>query len=221
MEMKGATDVMCDNSSQKDLEHEVMPNVYLLERTDQITELHTILMDKQTSHSEFVFYADRLIRLLVEEALNRLPYKEIEVQTPANVRYKGIAFCRGNCGVSICRSGEAMERALRQCCRSVRIGKMVIGDNAKLLYARLMTDIMNRRVLLLHPLLSAGVAVNKAISVLKDNGVPVKNILLLCLFATPSGIKQVMSQHSEVSILTSDINTLVPFWFTTKYFGTD
>ncbi|VDK45804.1 unnamed protein product, partial [Gongylonema pulchrum] len=80
---------------------------------------------RDTDHSDFVFYADRLIRLVIEEGLNRLPYTNVVVETPAGVPYEGIAFCRGNCGVSICRSGEAMEQALRQCCRSIRIGKML------------------------------------------------------------------------------------------------
>ncbi|KAL3998497.1 Uracil phosphoribosyltransferase family protein [Acanthocheilonema viteae] len=198
-----------------------MENVYVLERTDQIIELETIIMDRETSHSDFVFYVDRLIRLVVEEGLNRLPYTNIEIETPAHVKYKGIAFCRGNCGVSICRGGEAMEKALRQCCRSVRIGKMLVGDDTRLLYARLMPDIKHRRVLLLYPLLSTGATVIKAVSVLVENGVIEENILLLTLFAAPAGIKQVISQFPKISILTSDINPLIPFWFTTKYFGTD
>ncbi|VDK78422.1 unnamed protein product [Gongylonema pulchrum] len=75
---------------------------------------------RDTDHSDFVFYADRLIRLVIEEGLNRLPYTNVVVETPAGVPYEGIAFCRGNCGVSICRSGEAMEQALRQCCRLMK-----------------------------------------------------------------------------------------------------
>lgn len=198
-----------------------MENVHLLERTDQIIELQTIIRDRDTDHSDFVFYADRLIRLVVEEGLNRLPYTDMDVETPAGVIYHGIAFCRGNCGVSICRSGEAMEQALRQCCRSIRIGKMLVGDDMRLLYARLMPDIKYRRVLLLYPLLSTGTTVIKALSVLVENGVKEENVLLLTLFATPASIQQVMGHFPNISILTSEINPHIPFWFTTKYFGTD
>uniref|UniRef100_F1L887 Uracil phosphoribosyltransferase n=1 Tax=Ascaris suum TaxID=6253 RepID=F1L887_ASCSU len=134
----------------------VLPdNVYLLEPTDQVIELQTILMDRETDHSDFVFYADRLMRLVIEEGLNRLPYTNVTVETPTGYVYEGIAFARGNCGVSISRSGEAMEHALRQCCRSIRIGKMLLAEDTRLLYARLMPDIAQRRVLLLYPLLSA------------------------------------------------------------------
>lgn len=46
--------------------------------------------------------------------------------TPNGVEYKGLAFQKGSCGVSIIRSGEAMEQGLRDCCRSIRIGKILI-----------------------------------------------------------------------------------------------
>ncbi|VDM38004.1 unnamed protein product [Toxocara canis] len=156
-----------------------------------------------------------------QEGLNRLPYTSVTVETPTRFPYEGIAFARGNCGVSISRSGEAMEHALRQCCRSIRIGKMLLADDTRLLYARLMPDIAQRRVLLLYPLLSSGRTVIKAVSVLVENNVLEGNILLLTLFSTPSSIKKIMSQFPAMSILTSDINACIPYHFATKYFGTD
>ncbi|KAK3747264.1 hypothetical protein QZH41_009621 [Actinostola sp. cb2023] len=51
-----------------------------------------------------IFYADRLIRLVVEEALNNLPYEKTTVRTPTGSEYEGLSFMRGNCGVSIMRS---------------------------------------------------------------------------------------------------------------------
>ena len=32
-------------------------------------------------------------------------------------RYVGVEFCSGLCGVSVVRSGESMETALRECCQ--------------------------------------------------------------------------------------------------------
>ncbi|MFH4978584.1 hypothetical protein AB6A40_005293 [Gnathostoma spinigerum] len=107
----------CKEVRIEDSAYRLPENAVLLERTNQIIELQTILRDKNTDHSEFVFYADRLMRAVIEEGLNRLPYTKCMVVTPTGYKYDGIAFNRGNCGVSICRSGEAMEQALRQCCR--------------------------------------------------------------------------------------------------------
>ena len=49
--------------------------------------------------------------------------------TPNGEKYEGLAFQKGSCGVSIIRSGEAMEQGLRDCCRSIRIGKILIQVN--------------------------------------------------------------------------------------------
>ena len=53
------------------------------------------------------------IRLVIEESLNQLPYSPCTVVTPIGFPYDGLQFEKGNCGVSIVRSGEAMEQVLK------------------------------------------------------------------------------------------------------------
>uniref|UniRef100_A0A0N5B1C5 Uracil phosphoribosyltransferase homolog n=1 Tax=Syphacia muris TaxID=451379 RepID=A0A0N5B1C5_9BILA len=203
-------------------DNDVLPkNISVIEQTNQVIELQTIIHDRNTCHSDFVFYANRLMRLVIEEGLNRLPYTDVTVRTPDGYSYTGIAFKKGNCGVSVCRSGEAMEQALRQCCRSIRIGKMLLDDDQRLLYARLIPDVRERRVLLLYPLISTGNIVMKAISVLVENGVKEENILILTLFTTPLSLKEIVHCFPKVAILTSSNSPLIPYHFATKYFGTD
>lgn len=55
-----------------------------------------------------------------------MPVVQKNVLTPTDAEYNGIAFEGRICGVSIMRAGEAMEQGLRECCRSVRIGKILI-----------------------------------------------------------------------------------------------
>ncbi|XP_048175349.1 uracil phosphoribosyltransferase homolog isoform X2 [Corvus hawaiiensis] len=81
------------------------PQLKLLPMNDQLRELQTIIRDKKSSRGDFVFSADRLIRLVVEEGLNQLPYTECTVTTPTGHKYEGVRFEKGNCGVSIMRSG--------------------------------------------------------------------------------------------------------------------
>jgi len=52
------------------------------------------------------------IRLVVEESLNQLPFSKCVVTTPTGAQYQGLKYQKGNCGVSIVRSGEAMEQVL-------------------------------------------------------------------------------------------------------------
>ena len=52
-----------------------------------------------------------------------------------------------------------MEQGLRDCCRSIRIGKILIQtdhdtEQAKVFYAKFPPDITERQVLLLYPIMS-------------------------------------------------------------------
>ena len=44
--------------------------------------MHTILRDKTTTKNNFVFYANRLNRLVIENVLGHLPFVEKTVITP-------------------------------------------------------------------------------------------------------------------------------------------
>lgn len=44
--------------------------------------MHTLIRDKNTTKHDFVFYADRLNRLVVEHGLGHLPFTEKQVITP-------------------------------------------------------------------------------------------------------------------------------------------
>lgn len=101
-------------------------NLHMLPSTFQIRGMHTKIRNAETSKDEFIFMADRLIRLVVEYALGLLPYHEHTVTTPTSAPYQGIAFTRKLCGVSIIRSGESMESALRTCCKGIDIGKILV-----------------------------------------------------------------------------------------------
>ncbi|XP_025070231.1 uracil phosphoribosyltransferase homolog [Alligator sinensis] len=166
------------------------------------------------------------IRLVVEEGLNQLPYTECTVTTPTGYKYEGVKFEKGNCGVSIMRSGEAMEQGLRDCCRSIRIGKILIQSDeetqrAKVYYAKFPPDIYRRKVLLMYPILSTGNTVIEAVKVLIEHGVQPSVIILLSLFSTPHGAKSIIQEFPEITILTTEVHPVAPTHFGQKYFGTD
>ncbi|XP_002763064.1 uracil phosphoribosyltransferase homolog isoform X1 [Callithrix jacchus] len=209
-----------------ELSRQIGAQLKLLPMNDQIRELQTIIRDKTASRGDFMFSADRLIRLVVEEGLNQLPYKECMVTTPTGYKYEGVKFEKGNCGVSIMRSGEAMEQGLRDCCRSIRIGKILIQSDeetqrAKVYYAKFPPDIYRRKVLLMYPILSTGNTVIEAVKVLIEHGVQPSVIILLSLFSTPHGAKSIIQEFPEITILTTEVHPVAPTHFGQKYFGTD
>ncbi|KAL5365449.1 uracil phosphoribosyltransferase-domain-containing protein [Aspergillus floccosus] len=186
-------------------------NVHVLPQTPQLIALLTMIRDKRTGRADFIFYSNRIIRLLVEEGLNHLPVVEQPVTTPVGRNYLGVKFEGKICGVSIMRAGEAMEQGLRDCCRSVRIGKILIQRDEetcmpKLFYEKLPGDIANRWVLLLDPMFATGGSATLAVEVLKQKGVPEDRILFLNLIASPSGVADFAKRFPKLRIVTAFID---------------
>lgn len=56
--------------------------------------------------------------------------KDVTVETPQGVLYSGKRGATDKiCGVSILRAGETMEQAVRDVCKDIRIGKILIQTN--------------------------------------------------------------------------------------------
>jgi uracil phosphoribosyltransferase len=187
------------------------PSVFTLAPTAQLEALYTIIRDKDTSRGDFLFYSDRIIRLLVEEGLNHLPVVPKTVQTPTGATYEGVGFEGKICGVSILRAGEAMEAGLREVCRSVRIGKILIQRDEetalpKLFYSKFPQDIASRYVLLLDPMLATGGSAMKAVEVLMENGVPEERIIFINLISSPEGLKAFCTRYPLVRVITGWID---------------
>ncbi|KAM7509798.1 hypothetical protein LguiB_008673 [Lonicera macranthoides] len=223
----------------------IYPNVYVIQSTFQIRGMHTLIRDREISKHDFVFYSDRLIRLVVEHGLGHLPFTEMQVVTPTGSVYTGdqyileLTFAR-NCVESplfegeFTVSGESMENALRACCKGIKIGKILIhrdGDNGKqLIYEKLPKDISERHVLLLDPVLATGNSANQAIELLIQKGVPESYIIFLNLISAPEGIHCVSKRFPSLKIVTSEIDValneefrVIPGMgeFGDRYFGTD
>ncbi|KAJ1946711.1 hypothetical protein GGF37_000995 [Kickxella alabastrina] len=211
------------------------PRLHQLPQTKQLKALMTIIRDQTTSRGDFVFYSDRVIRLLVEEGLNHLPVVNKEVITPMGMPFQGVSFEGRICGVSIMRAGESMEQGLRDVCTSVRIGKVLIQRDestaqAKMYYSKLPKDISNRWVLLLDPMLATGGSAVKCIETLLEAGVKEDRILFINLICSPEGVLAMLEQFPKLQIITAEIDESMDVQkyilpglgdFGDRYFGTE
>lgn len=209
--------------------------VVLLRQTDQLRALHTIVRDRTASRADFVFYSERIIRMLLEEGLGLLPFAPREVRTPAGAVYHGLGFAPDVVGVPIVRAGESMEGGLRAVCRGVRIGKVLIQRDRTTKLPRvggawLPPDIAGRPVLLLDPMLATGGTAVAAIALLRDAGVAEEDIVFVTLISVAEGIDAVHARFPRVRIVTSAIEErlnenayMIPGMgdFGDRFFGTD
>lgn len=192
----------------------IYTNLEVIPSNFQIRGMHTIIRDATTDSVDFIFYADRLLRLVVEAGLGHLPFKEKTVVTPTDNLYVGVEFAKKLCGVSIVRSGESMENALRACCKGIKIGKILVhrtGDRLvngekELIYEKLPVDIAERYVLLMDPILGTGASAARAVQVLLEKGVSEGKILFLTLVAAPEGIHALCRRFPGMKVITSEID---------------
>lgn len=169
-------------------------------------------------------------------ALNFLPVSPVTVTTPVDgAVHEGVAFSGKILGVSVVRAGEAMEPALRSCCRAARVGKILIQrDEATaapaLYFAKLPDDVASRHVLLLDPMLATGGSARLATAALVDAGVAEDKIIFVSVLASRAGLRAYCGAYPRVCVVTAEVDAalngnkfIVPGVgdFGDRYFGTD
>ncbi|TRY67566.1 hypothetical protein TCAL_02306 [Tigriopus californicus] len=172
--------------------------------------------NKNTKGRDYVIYADRLMRILAEEAICRLPHVlDAEIETPCGTVTGPIDVEKDKlCVVSIVRSGDILQEAVRQLEPGVAIGKILIQRDEKhkdkipiLYYKKLPKNISECTVMLVDPMLATAGSATMAIRVLVENGVEPKNIMFLNLICAPEGLNTLNEHFPEIKIITGAIDT--------------
>lgn len=210
------------------------PNLTVLPPSGQVRGLMTIIRNQQTRRNDFIFYSDRLTRLLVEKSLELLPVFPKTVDTPLGIPYEGVGFEGKICAVSIMRAGESMEKPVREVCKKIRVGKILIQRDettAKpiVFYSKLPDDIGRRWVFLLDPMLATGGSAGEAIRILLEAGVREDHLIFINLLACPEGLRNIFASYPSVRVVTGAVDKglndkayIVPGLgdFGDRYFGT-
>ncbi|EPY26940.1 uracil phosphoribosyltransferase [Strigomonas culicis] len=109
-----------------------------------------------------------------------------------------------------------MERVLREMCRGVRIGKILVQRDEKsedkspderYNYSKMPKDVSSRHVLLMDPMIATGGSAIKATEILTQQyAVPEENIIFLNLVAAPEGIRRYLTRFPRVQFITAAID---------------
>eukprot|EP00405_Crypthecodinium_cohnii_P053754 CAMPEP_0206597648 /NCGR_PEP_ID=MMETSP0325_2-20121206/44221_1 /ASSEMBLY_ACC=CAM_ASM_000347 /TAXON_ID=2866 /ORGANISM="Crypthecodinium cohnii, Strain Seligo" /LENGTH=482 /DNA_ID=CAMNT_0054108593 /DNA_START=38 /DNA_END=1482 /DNA_ORIENTATION=- len=190
---------------------EVFPQLHIMQPSSQTRGLHTMIRDARTCREDFVFYSERLMRIVMETALGMLPFEnERNVITPTGHMYQGVGFSAKICGVSVIPSGEAMEGALRDCLRGVRIGKILVERSGNVGYWQMPTDISDRHILLMEPVLATGSSMLAAIKFLVEKqGVAEAKLVVVSLLSSLQAIKRICMAYPLVRVVVSEMDRSV------------
>lgn len=163
----------------------------------------SILRDRETGTKEFRELVEELAILLAYEVTRDLPLKETTVETPvATARVKTLAGKKLGV-VPILSAGLGMVDGITRLLPAAKVGHIgLYRDPATLrpvdYYCKLPSDISERDIIIVDPMLATGGSAVAAINAIKRHGC--RNIKLVCLIAAPEGIEAVRKEHDDVDI---------------------
>ena len=180
----------------------------------------SLLRDKNTGTKEFKELVGEIATLLCYEATRDLPTKEVEVETPMGVAKCHVLAGRKLALVPILRAGLGMVDGMLTLLPAAKVGHIGMYRNEETLepveyYCKLPSDIAERDVLVLDPMLATGGSACDAITQIKKLGA--RSIKFLGIVAVPEGINKLREMHPDVDIYVgaldeglNDIGYIVP-----------
>lgn len=163
----------------------------------------TYIRDKKTGAKEFRELVEEVAMLMAYEVTRDFPLKEVEIETPIQMTKTKMIEGKKVGVVPILRAGLGMVEGVVKLIPAAKVGHVGLYRDPETLqpveyYCKLPTDIPERELIVIDPMLATGGSAVAAIQFLKNKGA--KNIKLMCLIAAPEGVAAVQEAHGDVDI---------------------
>ena len=169
----------------------------------------TLMRDKNTGVKEFRELVEELAMFMGYEVTRNLQLEETEIETPI-CKAKSKVIAGKKLGIiPILRAGLGMVDGMLKLIPAAKVGHIGLYRDPETLlpveyYCKLPSDVAERDLIVLDPMLATGGSAAAAITFLKDKGA--KSIKLVNLIAAPEGIKTVVDAHPDVEIFVASID---------------
>ncbi len=163
----------------------------------------TILRDKDTSTRSFRGLLREISVLMCYEVTRDLPLEDIEIETPvAAMKGKRLAG-KKLVFAPILRAGMGLLDGMLELVPSARVAHIGLYRDPKTLkaveyYFKAPSDVAERLVIVIDPMLATGHTAVAALDRIKEHGV--KDIRFACVIAAPEGVDVLRSHHPDVPI---------------------
>ena len=179
-----------------------MSNVVILDHP-LIKHKVAIMRNKETGTKEFKEVAKEIAMLMCYEATRNLAVEDVEIETPITKTTCQMLSGRKLAIVPILRAGLGMVDGMLALVPSAKIGHIGLYRDEETLepveyYCKMPSDIAERDVFVVDPMLATGGSACDAIKLIKARGA--KNIKFMCLIAAPEGIKKLTEAHPDVDV---------------------
>jgi uracil phosphoribosyltransferase len=170
----------------------------------------TLMRQTETSTALFRQLLREISQLLAYEVTRGLPMTTRRIETPLEPMDAPVIDGKKLALVSILRAGNGLLDGVLELIPSARVGFVGLYRDEKTLqpvqyYFKVPTELEDRLVIAVDPMLATGNSSVAAIDLLKNAGAT--NIRFLCLLAAPEGIARMREAHPDVPIVTAAIDS--------------
>ena len=170
----------------------------------------TMMRKKTTGTKDFRELLEEISMLMTYEITRDFPLKDVEIETPVSKCVgKELADTRKVCVVPILRAGLGLQSGVVNMIPAAKIGHIGLYRDPETLkpveyYCKMPSDIAERTMLVVDPMLATGGSAAAAITMLKEKGA--KKLILMCLVAAPEGVKAINDEHPDVPVYVAAVD---------------
>ena len=174
-----------------------------------ITHKLSIMRNKKTGSKDFRELLEEIAMLMGYELTRDLPLEDVNIETPiCKMKAKMIAG-KKLAIVPILRAGLGMVDGLHRLVPVAKVGHIGLYRDPEThkpveYYCKLPSDIEDRIVILVDPMLATGGSACDALDMLKKKGC--RNIRFMALVGAPEGVAAVQERHPDVDIFVAALD---------------
>lgn len=180
----------------------IMSNVHVFDHP-LIQHKLTFIRDINTGTKEFRELVDEVAMLMAYEITRDLELQEVEIETPVGLAKSKVLAGKKLGIIPILRAGLGMVEGILELIPAARVGHVGLYRDPETLkpieyYVKLPSDVAERKLIVVDPMLATGGSAVEAINSLKKRGA--KQITFMCLIAAPEGVEVLTEAHPDVDV---------------------
>ncbi|MBQ6714092.1 MAG: uracil phosphoribosyltransferase [Clostridia bacterium] len=163
----------------------------------------SILRDERTGSKQFRELISEIAMLMCYESTRDLPLKSVKTKTPMMIADTKVLAGRKMAFVPILRAGLGMVDGVLNLIPAAKVGHIGMYRDPEThkpidYYCKLPSDLNERDVFVLDPMLATGGSAIDAVARIKEFNP--KRIKFMCIIAAPEGIKAFTEAHPDVPV---------------------
>ena len=163
----------------------------------------SILRDKNTGSKQFRELVSEIAMLMCYESTRDLPLTEVEIETPMQVTKAKVLEGRKLAFVPILRAGLGMTEGVLSLVPAAKVGHIGMYRDPEThepvdYYCKLPSDLDERDVFVLDPMLATGGSAIDAVAKVKQFNP--RHVKFMCIIAAPEGVEAFTKAHPDVPV---------------------